>query len=41
MALTLELVGADNVGMFGSVEKALEGSGRRNMRDAKTSQRGE
>ena len=41
MALRLEFVGADNVGMFGLVEKALEGSARRRMRDVKTSQRGE
>ena len=41
MALRLEFVGADSVGMFGFVVKELEGSARRNMRDAKTSQRGE
>ena len=40
MALRLELVGADSIGRFGSVEKALEGSARRSMIDVKTSQRG-
>ena len=40
MALRLELIGTDRVGTFGFVEKALEGSARRNMRDAKTSRRG-
>ena len=41
ISLRVELIGTDRVGTFGLVEKALEGSARRNTRDAKTSRRGE